>query len=49
MFVRDAKSSSGTFLNEVRLSPRGLESGEVEVRSGDMIRLGDDCELNGGK
>ena len=46
--MRDAKSSSGTFLNEVRLSPRGLESGQVRLRSGDVIRLGDDCELNNG-
>lgn len=48
LFVRDAKSSGGTYLNEVRLSPRGLESCQVQLKSGDILRLGDDCELGGG-
>lgn len=35
-------------LDEVRLSPRGLESTHVALQNGDIVRLGDDCELNGG-
>ncbi|KAI8925222.1 hypothetical protein BC831DRAFT_512662 [Entophlyctis helioformis] len=47
LYLQDTKSSSGTFLNEQRLSPQGTESAKVELRSGDIIRMGEDCEVNG--
>ncbi|KAI8826879.1 uncharacterized protein EV422DRAFT_16169 [Fimicolochytrium jonesii] len=47
LYIQDTSSSSGTFLNSKRLSPQGTESGKVEVRDGDVIRLGEECEVNG--
>ncbi|KAI9091530.1 hypothetical protein DFS34DRAFT_597055 [Phlyctochytrium arcticum] len=47
LYLRDTKSSSGTFLNGQRLSPQAQESSRVEVHDGDVIRLGEDCEVNG--
>ncbi|RCI03691.1 hypothetical protein CU098_002281, partial [Rhizopus stolonifer] len=44
MYVRDTKSSSGTFLNHVRLSPAGNESKPVEIHDGDIIQLGVDFQ-----
>ncbi|GAB7347130.1 hypothetical protein MBLNU459_g3254t1 [Dothideomycetes sp. NU459] len=41
-FVKDTKSSSGTFLNHVRLSSPGLESRPYPVNDGDIIQLGID-------
>ena len=41
IFVRDSGSSSGTFINNVRLSPIGKESEFVEVRDGDCFQLGE--------
>lgn len=41
-FVRDVKSSSGTFLNHVRLSAPGVESKPWAVKDGDIIQLGID-------
>jgi pSer/pThr/pTyr-binding forkhead associated (FHA) protein len=41
-FVRDVKSSSGTFLNHLRLSPPGVESKPWPVNDGDVIQLGID-------
>ncbi|KIW00023.1 uncharacterized protein PV09_08375 [Verruconis gallopava] len=41
-YVRDVKSSSGTFLNHVRLSPPGQESRAFAVNDGDVIQLGID-------
>jgi pSer/pThr/pTyr-binding forkhead associated (FHA) protein len=46
--LQDTKSSGGTFLNGIRLSPQGQESTPVEVHDGDIIKLGEDCEVNGG-
>ncbi|KAJ3312711.1 hypothetical protein HDU76_002821 [Blyttiomyces sp. JEL0837] len=43
------ESSSGTFLNGHRLSPQALESPKIELHDGDVIKLGEDCEVNGGK
>lgn len=43
-WIRDTKSSSGTFLNGVRLSVAGEESKEWCVRDGDMIQLGVDYQ-----
>lgn len=41
-FVKDVKSSSGTFLNHVRLSSPGMESRPYPVNDGDIIQLGID-------
>ena len=41
-FVKDVKSSSGTFLNHVRLSPPGIESRAYPLNDGDVLQLGID-------
>ncbi|GAM90681.1 hypothetical protein ANO11243_087260 [Dothideomycetidae sp. 11243] len=41
-FVKDVKSSSGTFLNHVRLSAAGTESKPYPVNDGDIVQLGID-------
>lgn len=41
-FLRDTKSSSGTFLNHIRLSPASQESSLMPVIDGDIIQLGMD-------
>ncbi|KAL2888433.1 E3 ubiquitin-protein ligase DMA2 [Ceratocystis lukuohia] len=41
-YIKDVKSSSGTFLNHVRLSPPGQESKPWRVKDGDIIQLGID-------
>ncbi|KAK5115866.1 hypothetical protein LTR85_009460 [Meristemomyces frigidus] len=41
-YVKDVKSSSGTFLNHVRLSPPGQESRPYIVNDGDVVQLGID-------
>lgn len=41
-FVKDCKSSSGTFLNHVRLSSPGMESRAYPVNDGDIVQLGID-------
>ncbi|KAJ7849520.1 hypothetical protein B0H14DRAFT_2765366 [Mycena olivaceomarginata] len=38
-FIRDTKSSSGTFLNHVRLSPANTESRPHQVKDGDILHL----------
>ncbi|KAF1980718.1 hypothetical protein K402DRAFT_408978 [Aulographum hederae CBS 113979] len=40
--VKDVKSSSGTFLNHIRLSQPGIESADYPVKDGDVIQLGID-------
>ncbi|KAJ3107523.1 hypothetical protein HDU97_003828 [Phlyctochytrium planicorne] len=47
LYVQDTKSSSGTFVNGQRLSPQGIESQLMEVHEGDILKLGEDCEVNG--
>lgn len=42
MFVRDLGSSSGTFLNKLRLSPTTKESKPYPVKEGDIIQFGVD-------
>ncbi|GAA98404.1 uncharacterized protein L969DRAFT_47718 [Mixia osmundae IAM 14324] len=42
--IRDTKSSSGTFLNHIRLSGPGLESRAYPLRDGDMLQLGVDYQ-----
>lgn len=44
MYIRDTKSSSGTFLNHVRLSAAGNESRPVELHDGDIVQLGVDFQ-----
>ncbi|KAG9070044.1 hypothetical protein KI688_009374 [Linnemannia hyalina] len=43
-FIRDTKSSSGTFLNHARLSPPGIESKPTLLKDGDVIQLGVDYQ-----
>ncbi|THH28873.1 hypothetical protein EUX98_g5307 [Antrodiella citrinella] len=43
-FIKDTKSSSGTFLNHVRLSPANSESRPSEIKDGDMLQLGVDYQ-----
>ncbi len=42
MYIKDVGSSSGTFLNGIRLCDANLESAKFEVRSGDYLQLGKD-------
>ena len=42
IFIRDVKSSNGTFVNAVRLSPENKESEPREVREQDVLELGID-------
>ncbi|EIE79644.1 hypothetical protein RO3G_04349 [Rhizopus delemar RA 99-880] len=42
--LKDTKSSSGTFVNHVRLSPANQESRAAEIRDGDLIQLGVDYQ-----
>ncbi|KAG1726096.1 SMAD/FHA domain-containing protein, partial [Suillus lakei] len=42
VFIKDAKSSSGTFLNHLQLSPTGLESKPHPLKDGDIVQLGVD-------
>ncbi|KFA52828.1 hypothetical protein S40293_00891 [Stachybotrys chartarum IBT 40293] len=41
-YIRDVKSSSGTFLNHIRLSPPSQESKAFPINDGDIIQLGID-------
>lgn len=41
-FIKDLKSSSGTFLNHIRLSPAGIESEDRVISDGDILQLGMD-------
>ncbi|KIJ60853.1 hypothetical protein HYDPIDRAFT_31900 [Hydnomerulius pinastri MD-312] len=43
-FIKDTKSSSGTFLNHLRLSPAGHESRPYQLRDGDILQLGVDYQ-----
>lgn len=43
-FIKDTKSSSGTFLNHSRLSPANTESRPAELRDGDILQLGVDYQ-----
>ena len=43
-YIRDTKSSSGTFLNHVRLSPANNESRPHELKDGDLLQLGVDYQ-----
>ena len=41
-YIKDVKSSSGTFLNHVRLSPPATESRPFPINDGDIVQLGMD-------
>ncbi|KAK0557541.1 hypothetical protein OC846_000329 [Tilletia horrida] len=43
-YLRDTKSSSGTFLNHIRLSAPGVESRPFRIKDGDVIQLGVDYQ-----
>ncbi|KAF9963675.1 hypothetical protein BGZ70_007249 [Mortierella alpina] len=43
-YIRDTKSSSGTFLNHARLSAPGVESKPMLLKDGDVIQLGVDYQ-----
>ena len=43
-FIKDTKSSSGTFLNHVRLSPANTESRPHQMKDGDILQLGVDYQ-----
>lgn len=43
-FIKDTKSSSGTFLNHVRLSLPNAESRPFPVKDGDILQLGVDYQ-----
>ncbi|PWN97104.1 hypothetical protein FA09DRAFT_298970, partial [Tilletiopsis washingtonensis] len=43
-FIRDTKSSSGTFLNHIRLSAPNAESRPFAIKDGDVIQLGVDYQ-----
>ncbi|KAI8910777.1 SMAD/FHA domain-containing protein [Gorgonomyces haynaldii] len=42
LYIKDIGSSSGTFLNKMRLSPCGKESRPYPIKEGDVIQLGMD-------
>ncbi|KAG2033241.1 SMAD/FHA domain-containing protein [Suillus americanus] len=44
LYIKDTKSSSGTFLNHVRLSPAGSESAPHQIKEGDIVQLGLDYQ-----
>lgn len=41
-YIKDVKSSSGTFLNHIRLSQPGTESKPFPINDGDIVQLGID-------
>jgi hypothetical protein len=43
-YIKDTKSSSGTFLNLLRLSSAGLESTPHQLKDGDIVQLGVDYQ-----
>ncbi|OBZ78257.1 putative E3 ubiquitin-protein ligase dma1 [Grifola frondosa] len=43
-FIKDTKSSSGTFLNHIRLSAANNESRPYEIKDGDLLQLGVDYQ-----
>ncbi|KAF5375751.1 hypothetical protein D9757_008991 [Collybiopsis confluens] len=43
-YVRDTKSSSGTFLNHVRLAAAGTDSRPFQIKDGDILQLGVDYQ-----
>lgn len=47
VYIRDTKSSNGTYVNDERLSPSGVESDPPrELKTGDILKLGVDVIEN---
>ncbi|KAI9489000.1 hypothetical protein BDB00DRAFT_845680 [Zychaea mexicana] len=44
LYIRDTSSSSGTFLNHIRLSGANQESPATEINHGDIVQLGVDYQ-----
>ncbi|ORX48046.1 hypothetical protein DM01DRAFT_1410057 [Hesseltinella vesiculosa] len=44
LFIRDTNSSSGTFLNHIRISPPSQQSQPQEIKDGDIVQLGVDYQ-----
>lgn len=44
LYIRDTKSSSGTFVNRCRLSPPGQESRSYRLNEGDLVQFGIDYQ-----
>jgi hypothetical protein len=42
VYIKDVKSSNGTFVNGARLSPEGVASAPFEVHTGDVLEFGVD-------
>ncbi|KAE9396920.1 SMAD/FHA domain-containing protein [Gymnopus androsaceus JB14] len=42
IFIKDLKSTNGTFVNGERLSPEGIESDPYQLKSGDIVEMGID-------
>ncbi|KAG8785684.1 hypothetical protein FRB91_000451 [Serendipita sp. 411] len=42
IWIKDTRSSNGTYLNGVRLSPEGVESVPFELTAGDQLEFGID-------
>jgi len=47
LYIKDTASSSGTFLNQMRLAPQNVPSGPVKLKDGDCLQLG--VEYRGGE
>eukprot|EP00730_Choanoeca_flexa_P016553 TRINITY_DN7849_c0_g1_i4.p1 TRINITY_DN7849_c0_g1~~TRINITY_DN7849_c0_g1_i4.p1 ORF type:complete len:532 (+),score=109.98 TRINITY_DN7849_c0_g1_i4:70-1665(+) len=46
VFIKDTKSSNGTYVNDDRLSPGGVESSPRQLKTGDVLKLGVDVLEN---
>ncbi|EJD50126.1 hypothetical protein AURDEDRAFT_20516, partial [Auricularia subglabra TFB-10046 SS5] len=42
IWIKDVKSSNGTFINSIRLSPEGVESEPFELHTDDIVEFGID-------
>ncbi|TPX31850.1 hypothetical protein SmJEL517_g04914 [Synchytrium microbalum] len=49
VYIKDAKSSNGTFVNGVRLSEEGQESSPHELKTGDILEFGIDIMTDDGQ
>ncbi|OAX35236.1 kinase-like protein [Rhizopogon vinicolor AM-OR11-026] len=49
IYIKDTKSSSGTFVNYLRLSPAKSESIPHQLKDGDIVQLGMDCQVGTGE
>ena len=49
MYIKDLKSSNGTFVNGNRLSEEGVESAPHELKEGDVLEFGVDIANEDGE